>query len=142
MYALAIVTIRVYAHSLTGLATCWSYNRSLAVMWKVTVFIALFTVMELILPAVSQLPCNSQLRNIRPELFQHCKCSYSQWSSWKITEKVVSTNCTSGKAFKQIRTRHGLQDSCAQQNETKHICKNDYLAMCTYVAICSKLHMV
>ena len=80
--------------------------------------------MEEILPAASQLPCNSQLRTVRPDLFQHCSnCSYSQWSSWKITEKSVSTSCTSGKAFKQIRTRHGFQDSCVQQNETKYTCK-------------------
>ena len=93
-------------------------------MWKITVFIAVFIAGNGILPTTSQQPpCNSQLRTVRPEWFKHCStCSYSQWSSWKIIDKAVSTACTSGKTFKQIRTRYDLHSSCTQQNETKYTC--------------------
>ena len=88
----------------------------------------LLAVMVGIVPTASQLPCDSQLRRVRPQLFQHCSiCSYSQWSSWKVTGKVSSTSCTSGKAFNQIRTRHDLQGSCVQQNQTNYTCKNEYM---------------
>ena len=93
-------------------------------MWKITVVITVFIAGNGILPTASYLlPCNSQLRPFRPDLFKHCStCSYSQWSSWKIIDKAVSTACASGKAFKQIRTRYDLLSSCKQQNETKHKC--------------------
>ena len=96
-------------------------------MWKITVFIAVFIVIKGTLPVASQLPCNSQLRTIRPDLFRHCgsTCSYSQWSPWKIIDKALSRTCASGKSFKQIRTRHDLDSSCDQQNETKFTCKNE-----------------
>ena len=97
-------------------------------MWKIIVFITVFIVVIGILPAASQLPCDSQLRTIRPDLFKHCStCSYSQWSSWKIIDKALSSSCASGKTFKQIRTRHDLRSSCDQQNETQFTCKNDYV---------------
>jgi len=101
--------------------------KKVAAMWKITVFITIIIVINGILPASSQLPCNSQLRTIRPELFRHCStCSYSQWSSWKIIDKAVSTTCPSKKAFKQIRTRHDLLSSCNQQSQTRHTCKDKY----------------
>lgn len=94
-------------------------------MWKITVLFTVFIVVKGIL-AVSQpeLPCESQLRNVQPELFKHCSnCSYSQWSSWKVVERLTSTTCASGKAFKQIRTRHDHKSVCDQQSETNHTCK-------------------
>ena len=95
------------------------------VMYQIGVFSTIFIVINGILPAASQLPCNSQLRTLRPELFRHCStCSYSQWSSWKIIDKAVSTTCPSKKSFKQIRTRHDLHGSCDQQNETRYTCEN------------------
>ena len=105
-------------------------------MWKITVVIAVFIIIKEIQPAVSQLPCNSQLRTIRPNLFKHCStCSYSQWSSWRTVDKAISKTCASGKTFKQIRTRHDLHSSCDQQNETQFICKNEHYC-CVILLTC------
>ena len=108
-------------------------------MWKITVVIAVFIIIKEIQPAASQLPCNSQLRTIRPNLFKHCStCSYSQWSSWRTVDKAISKTCTSGKTFKQIRTRHDLHSSCDQQNETQFICKNEHYC-CAVLLTCTLL---
>lgn len=93
-------------------------------MVKITVLITVFAVTKVILAASPQLPCNSQLRPVRPDLFKHCEtCAYSQWSAWKIIGQARSKNCTTGKTFKQIRTRHDINSICPQQNETTHMCK-------------------
>ena len=60
-----------------------------------------------------QLPCDSPLRQIYPELFPHCspiaECVVTQWSEW--TEFVVSVDrsiCDSGKQIHSYRQRYRI----------------------------------
>ena len=64
-----------------------------------------------------QLPCDSPLRQIYPELFPHCspivKCVFTQWSEW--TEFVISVNrsvCDSGKHIYSYRQRYQIGHGC------------------------------
>ncbi len=81
------------------------------------------------------LPCDSLLRLIFPHLFTHCSdCSYTEWSDWeKVQYNVPTSQCPSGKAFIEQRTRaisSGI--GCIEPlTETKRaVCKLLYIIQC------------
>lgn len=73
----------------------------------------------------ADLPCNSHLRIVLPDLFKHCgnDCPYGQWSSWKTISKAQSVNCESKKAYIQTRARHSFIKNCSSENETRYACE-------------------
>ena len=86
------------------------------------------------------------LRLSAPELFTHCNsnpCTYGSWSSWERVSGgeigVPQSQCESGKAYTEERTRPTTGSGCNQiVKETRKICKhiiyNYYLAMWDPVA--------
>ena len=74
-----------------------------------------------------QLNCDSLLRNIYPQLFTHCDCSYSQWSEWKFVPNsivdVATSQCSTGQAYSESRTRSAVGEGCISETETRVICK-------------------
>jgi len=100
---------------------------------KITVLVAVLVIIN---GALAALPCNSRLRIIRPNLFKHCgnTCPYGQWSSWKITSKGIAENCTSKKAYVETRTRHSFLKSCPSTNETRTVCKYQYMYLAMHIA--------
>ena len=89
------------------------------------IFFLQVAVLAIISGSIAALPCNSRLRKIRPDLFNHCgnTCPYGQWSSWTITTKLQSDKCDSNKAYNQTRTRYSFIKTCPSENETRSICK-------------------
>ena len=71
--------------------------------------------------------CDSILRNIHPELFTHCVCTWSEWkpvaNSFDIAIPVDPSLCSSGKVFLETRFSSGPEVGCGFQNETRAICK-------------------
>ena len=106
-------------------------------MNTLVVLLAIITTI-IINAAFATLPCASHLRIIRPDLFKHCgssssnNCSYDQWSPWKTTSKVKSSNCESKKAYVQTRVRHSFTKTYSDQNEIKYTCKH-LTIICSYV---------
>ena len=87
--------------------------------------------------AISQLNCDSLLRSIYPQWFTHCDCSYSEWSEWKfVPDSVVdvpTSQCSTGQAYSESRTRSAVGQGCISETETRVICKLlAPLYMCIY----------
>ena len=101
--------------------------------------------------AISQLNCDSLLRNIYPELFTHCDCSYSQWSEWQFVPNSVvdvpTTQCPTGQAYSESRTRSAVGQGCISETETRVICKFlvplsiTIIYLCVCVCAKNKLHI-
>ena len=76
-----------------------------------------------------QLPCTHPLRLSAPELFTHCNsnpCTYGSWSSWERVSGseigVPQSQCESGKAYTEERTRPTTGSGCNQTvKETRKI---------------------
>ena len=80
-----------------------------------------------------QLPCTHPLRLSAPELFTHCSstpgCTYGSWSSWERVSgnetSVPQSQCESGKAYTEQRTRPTTGSGCNQPvREIRRICKH------------------
>ena len=91
-----------------------------------------------------QLPCTHPLRLSAPELFTHCSsatCTYSSWSSWERVSgsetSVAQSQCQSGQAYTEERTRSATGSGCNQPvKETRRICKHiDWLLSACYYNI-------
>ena len=100
--------------------------------------------------AISQLNCDSLLRNIYPQWFTHCDCSYSQWSEWKfVADSVVdvpTSQCSTGQAYSESFTRSAVGEGCISETETRVICKFlTPLSLIIYLCVCvcanNKLHV-
>ena len=64
-----------------------------------------------------QLPCDSPLRQIFPELFLHCslisECVFTEWSEWtEIVVPVARSVCDSGKQIHSYRQRYQIGPGC------------------------------
>ena len=82
-----------------------------------------------------QLDCDSYLRYVYPEYFTHCDseqadqpvCSYSEWSEWETvnnsTVDVPTSQCGSGHAYNESRTRSAPSPECPPESETHHVCE-------------------
>ena len=80
-----------------------------------------------------QIPCNHPLRLIAPNLFTHCEtiCSYSDWTSWEITQRqvpIAKSQCPSQYYYVKQRTRQlesaiGDSADCSEVDETEKICE-------------------
>ena len=79
-----------------------------------------------------QLPCTHPLRISYPQLFTHCgqlqPCTYTSWSSWQmVPNSVVSvptSQCPSGRSFREERTRTALGSGCTGPlSQTQNICE-------------------
>ena len=72
--------------------------------------------------------CASRLRLIRPHLFTHCECEYSNWSTWKQVPNSVASDatgrCSSGESYEERRTKFAIGHGCQEQVETRRICKS------------------
>ena len=73
------------------------------------------------------LDCESNLKLLYPEWFAHCNCSYSDWSEWQLVEESVvdvpTSQCDSGQAYSESRTRSALGDGCNLETQKRMICK-------------------
>ena len=73
------------------------------------------------------LNCNSTLRRIRPDLFEHCDCKYSGWTDWEQVPNTLgpdlSGKCKSGKAYQEKRRQYSIGGSCSDKEETQSMCK-------------------
>ena len=110
---------------------------------KMTLLISVFIALQCISLASSvpvarqrrQLPCTHPLRISVPELFTHCNsapCTYGGWSSWERIPRnettVPQSQCPSGKAYTEERTRPTTGSGCNQPvRETRRICKHDVI---------------
>ena len=109
-------------------------------MKTILLLVILMTVQCILLalsvPTVRQrraLPCTHPLRISAPELFTHCSsapCTYGSWSSWeRVLGNVTSvpqSQCPSGKAYTEERTRPTTGSGCNQlTRETRRICNHD-----------------
>ena len=72
------------------------------------------------------LDCESNLRLLYPERFAHCDCSYSDWSEWQFVDgsvvDVPTSQCDSGQAYSESRTRSAIGDGCISEKETRVNC--------------------
>ena len=72
--------------------------------------------------------CDSFLRILFPQLFTHCagSCTYTEWSPWQrvpnSTVNVPISNCASGEAYSQRRTRTASESGCNPESETQRVC--------------------
>lgn len=76
------------------------------------------------------LNCQSSLRFIRPELFQHCNtpvCTYSPFSNWKAVPgsevSVPPGVCRSGQAQTRSRSQSAPEIGCVVRTESRQECK-------------------
>ena len=74
------------------------------------------------------LRCDSFLRILFPQLFKHCagSCTYTEWSPWqRVPNSVVNvaeSNCTTGEAYSERRTRTASESGCNPESETRRVC--------------------
>ena len=80
--------------------------------------------------SLASLPCDSNLRLLFPEYFSHCsQCTYGDWSDWEIvpdsTVIVPVSQCSSGEAYREIRTQTAVEAGCelGSKTETRQICR-------------------
>ena len=97
-------------------------------MWKQLLLCLLFSV-SLVAGDdydYESLDCESNLRLLYPEWFTHCDCSYSDWSEWQFVDgsvvDVPTSQCASGQAYSESRTRSAIGDGCNSETETRVIC--------------------
>ena len=95
----------------------------------------------------ANLPCNSNLRVVLPNLFKHCRepgdhCYYtgSEWSSWEFIGTYKAKNCTTKRAFKEVRTRADYHKVCKNETETRYTCKCVYILI-IYSSICDCIYI-
>ena len=80
------------------------YSKSLisvVIMMKITLLLGFGLVVINLCVVNAQLPCDSFLRVVRPELFTHCSsCFYNSWSSWTRTGRPMSNSgCPTKRSF-------------------------------------------
>ena len=72
--------------------------------------------------------CDSFLRILFPHLFKHCDgtCTYTEWSQWqRVPNSVVNvakSNCSTGEAYSERRTRTAPESGCDPESETRQVC--------------------
>ena len=92
-------------------------------MWQITLFLTVMLAGQIDI-VVSQLPCDSPLRILRPQLFLHCSCFYGSWSRWeRINHMVHSTSCSSGYLHTVKRIRKDINGACKDDIEKDYHCK-------------------
>ena len=82
--------------------------------------------------------CNSFLRLFRPELFLHCDCSFTQWSSWtSVSNPIPTKDCASGRSIKEIQSRQVKIGECLEQTGCRRICKYMCMRVCVHACECA-----
>ena len=85
--------------------------------------------MKRIFALAVELPCDSILRTVRPELFNHCICAYTSWSSWAdFGSPRFNSGCNkSNYSHIQKRNRHVIIElsnrNCVDEEETMDVCE-------------------
>ncbi len=92
------------------------------------IFVVLFS--TLISSTEAKLPCKSRLRFLRPNLFKHCECTYTDWTEWEMVPNTLGKDvsamgiCESGEAFTETRMQVALGENCEMRVENRSMCKS------------------
>ena len=94
-------------------------------MKKITVLLRFALIVINLCAVNAQLPCDSFLRVVRPDLFTHCSsCFYNSWSSWTRTGSPMNNyGCPTNRSFNERRTRTDSQGKCQPETESRTTCK-------------------
>ena len=97
----------------------------MVIMKKTTLLVGLILIVIKLCAVNAQLPCDSFLRVVRPELFTHCSsCFYNSWSSWTRTGSPMNNNgCPTRRSFKETRSRTDSQGKCETETDRRTSCK-------------------